>query len=68
MTEKLFGGRRRSDAPSICYTGWTTDCLLPRWVARLAYALGWSVRMVWLWICAPMGAIALLGVWIATHR
>lgn len=33
---------------------------LPRWIQLAAIALGVLVRKVWLYICAPFGALALI--------
>lgn len=40
--------------------------MLPRWLLWIAYGFGVAIRKVWLYLCAPCGAIALLGCWIAS--
>jgi hypothetical protein len=64
----LLGGKPREaiarrpatpeQEPSV--TGWTQGEFLPYWIAACAYGVGVLVRKVWVYVCAPIGALGMV--------
>lgn len=53
------GAQAPSKPPFECErTGWTPADLLPRWVADIGWIIGLLLRKIWLYVCAPTGALA----------